>query len=108
MVTCLERADLLALLRVMFYCIFSQVWCLIGSIPGRCLLLYRSLLSLILNTGVQSSRLFRLFVLPRYSVMSGTKEPVSVTAFGMKAGFECCHFALKVFNPFSSIWTPFC
>ena len=59
--------------------ILGQVWCLIVSIPGRCLLLYRSLLSLILNTGVQSSRLSSLFVLPRYSVMSGTNELVSVT-----------------------------
>ena len=45
-VTCLERADLLALLFVMFYCAFvtfpcgilGQVWCLIVLIPDLCLL----------------------------------------------------------------------
>ena len=43
-----ERADLLALLYVMFYCVFvtfpcgvlGQVWCLIVSIPDLCLLSY--------------------------------------------------------------------
>ena len=47
-VTCLERADLLALLYVMFYCVIitfpcgvlGQVWCLIVSIPDLCLLSY--------------------------------------------------------------------
>ena len=47
-VTCWERADLLALLYVMFYCVFvtvlcgvlGQVWCLIVSIPYLCLLSY--------------------------------------------------------------------
>ena len=47
-VTCWERADLLALLYVMFYCIFvtfpcdalGQVWCMIVSIPDFCLLSY--------------------------------------------------------------------
>ena len=46
MVTCLERVDLLALLYVMFYCVFvtfpcadlGQVWCLFVSIPDLCLL----------------------------------------------------------------------
>ena len=41
-----ERADLLALLFMIFYCVFvtvpygiqGQVWCLIVSIPDRCLL----------------------------------------------------------------------
>ena len=41
-VTCWARADLLALLCVMFYCVFvtfpcgvlGQVWCLIVSIPA--------------------------------------------------------------------------
>ena len=55
-VTCWERADLLAFLYVMFYCVFvvfilfdlnkicamsyvlGQVWCLIVSIPDLCLL----------------------------------------------------------------------
>ena len=45
-VTCLERADLLALLCVMFYCVFvtfpcgvmGQVWCFIVSISDLCLL----------------------------------------------------------------------
>ena len=44
--TCLEKAALLALLYVMFYCVFSlshvvfgQV-CLVVSIPVRCLLSY--------------------------------------------------------------------
>ena len=45
LVTCLERADLLALLHVMFSCIFvtfpygvlGQVWYLIVSIPDLCL-----------------------------------------------------------------------
>ena len=49
-VTCLERADLLALMCVMFYCVFvsfsccvlGQVWCLIGSIPDLCILSYFS------------------------------------------------------------------
>ena len=44
-VTCWERADLLALLYVMFSCVFvtfpcgvlCQVWCLIISIPDLCL-----------------------------------------------------------------------
>ena len=48
MVTCWERADLLALLCVMFYCVFvtfpcvvlGQVKCLIVSIPDLCLLSY--------------------------------------------------------------------
>ena len=43
-----ERADLLALLYVMFYCVFvtfpcgflGQVWCLIVSISDLCLLSY--------------------------------------------------------------------
>ena len=47
-VTCWERADVLALLYVMFYCVFGtfprgvlgQVWCLIVSIPDLCLLSY--------------------------------------------------------------------
>ena len=47
-VTCWERADLLALLYVMFYCVFvtfpcgvlGQVLCLIVSIPDLCLLSY--------------------------------------------------------------------
>ena len=42
------RADLLALLYVMFYFVFvtfpcgvlGQVWCLIVSIPGLCLIFY--------------------------------------------------------------------
>ena len=45
MITSWEMADLLALLYVMFYCVFvtfpcgvlGQVWCLIVSIPGLCL-----------------------------------------------------------------------
>ena len=45
-VTCWERADLLALLFVMYYCVFvtlpcavlGQVWCLIVSIHDLCLL----------------------------------------------------------------------
>ena len=47
-VTCWERADLLALMFVTFYCvfvvfpcgIFGRVWCLIVSIPDLCLLCY--------------------------------------------------------------------
>ena len=47
-VTCWERADLLALLCVMFYCVFvtfqcrvlGQVWCLIVLISDLCLLSY--------------------------------------------------------------------
>ena len=47
-VTCWERAGLLALLCVMFYCVFvtfpcgvlGQVWYLIVSIPDLCLLTY--------------------------------------------------------------------
>ena len=47
-VTCWERADLLALLYVKFYCVFvtfpcgilGQVWCLIVSIPDLCFLSY--------------------------------------------------------------------
>ena len=47
-VTCLERANLMALLYVMFSCIFvtfscgvlGQVWYLIVSIPDLCLLIY--------------------------------------------------------------------
>ena len=47
-ITCWERADLLALLCVMFSCVFvtspysvlGQVWYLILSIPDRCLLRY--------------------------------------------------------------------
>ena len=47
-VTCWERADLLALLYVMFYCVFvtlsccvpGQVLCLIISISDLCLLSY--------------------------------------------------------------------
>ena len=47
-ITCWERVDLLALLYVMFYCVFvifpcgvlGQVWCLILSIPDLCLLSY--------------------------------------------------------------------
>ena len=42
-VTCWERDDLLALVYVMFYCVFSlfyEVWHLIVSIPDICLLLY--------------------------------------------------------------------
>ena len=47
-VTCWEKADLLARLRVMFSCVFvpfpyvvmGQVWLLIVSIPDRCLLPY--------------------------------------------------------------------
>ena len=45
-VTCLERADLLALLCVAFTCgyvtcpysVLGQVWCLIVSIPDLCIL----------------------------------------------------------------------
>ena len=48
MVTCWERADLLAFLCVMFYCgfvsfpcgVLGQVWCLIVSISDLCLLSY--------------------------------------------------------------------
>ena len=44
--SCWEMADLLALLYVMFYCVFvtfpcgvlGQAWCLIVSIPDLCLL----------------------------------------------------------------------
>ena len=47
-VICWERADLLVLLCVMFYCafvtfrcgVFGQLWCLIVSIPHLCLLSY--------------------------------------------------------------------
>ena len=47
-VTCWEKADLLALLSVMIYCDFvtfpcgvlGQVWCLIVSISDLCLLSY--------------------------------------------------------------------
>ena len=47
-VTCWERADLLAILYVMFYCVFvtfpfgvlGLVWYLIVSIPDLCLLPY--------------------------------------------------------------------
>ena len=47
-VTCMERAILLALLYVMFSCVFvtflrgvlGQVWYLIVSIPDRCLLTF--------------------------------------------------------------------
>ena len=47
-VTCWERADLLALLCVMFSCVLffifpgvlGQVWYLIVSVPDRCLLPY--------------------------------------------------------------------
>ena len=47
-VTCWERADPLALLYAMFYCVFvtcpcdflGQVWCLIVSTPNLCLLSY--------------------------------------------------------------------
>ena len=47
-VTCWERGNLLALLYVMFYCVFcyfpcgvlGQVWLLITSIPDLCLLTY--------------------------------------------------------------------
>ena len=50
-VTCREWADLLALLYVMFYCVFvtfpcgvlGHVWCLIVSIPDLCLLSYFAL-----------------------------------------------------------------
>ena len=46
--TCWERADLLALLYVVFFCVFvalpygvlGQVWYLIVSIPDNCLLPY--------------------------------------------------------------------
>ena len=48
MVTCWEGADILALLYVMFYCVFDtfpwgvlgRVWCLVVSIPDLCLLTY--------------------------------------------------------------------
>ena len=47
-VTCWERAYLLVLLCVIFFCVFDnfpsgvldQVWCLIVSIPDLCLLTY--------------------------------------------------------------------
>ena len=47
-VTCWERAELLDLLYVMFYCVFvtfpcgilGQVWCMIASNPDICLLSY--------------------------------------------------------------------
>ena len=47
-ITCLESADLFALLYVMFDCafvtfsfgVFGQLWCLIVSIPDLCLLSY--------------------------------------------------------------------
>ena len=47
-VTCWERVDLLALLFVMFHCVFvtypcgvpGQVWCLFISISGLCILSY--------------------------------------------------------------------
>ena len=47
-VTCLKRADLSALLYMMFYCVYvtfpcsvlGLVWCLMVSIPGRCHLSY--------------------------------------------------------------------
>ena len=49
-VTCWERDNLLALLYVMFFCVFvtfscgvlGQVWYLIVSIPDLCLLIYFS------------------------------------------------------------------
>ena len=48
MVNCWERADLLALLYVMFYCVFvtfpfgvlGQVWWMVVLIPDLCLLSY--------------------------------------------------------------------
>ena len=47
-VTCWEGADLLAILCVVFYCVFvafscgvlGWVWCLVLSFPDLCLLLY--------------------------------------------------------------------
>ena len=47
-VTCYEGADILALLYVMFCCVFvtfpcgvlGRVWCLIVSVPDLCLLTY--------------------------------------------------------------------
>ena len=58
MVTCLERADLMALLCVMFSCVFvafpygvlGQVWYLIVLIPDLCLLPYFNNMVLILYT----------------------------------------------------------
>ena len=54
-VTCWERADVLALLYVIFYCVFvtfpchvlGQVWYLIVLIPDLCLFTYMRCLSLI-------------------------------------------------------------
>ena len=47
-VACWDRADLLALLYVLFYCVFvtfpcgvlGQVWWLVASVPDLCLLSY--------------------------------------------------------------------
>ena len=53
MITCLERADLLALLYVIFYCFVTfpcgalgQVGCLIVSIADLCLLSYFGMVSM--------------------------------------------------------------
>ena len=62
--TCLERANLLALLCVMFYCVFvtfpcgvlGQVWYLIVSIPDLCLLPFSKRLYSILKLFFSDAR----------------------------------------------------
>ena len=64
-ITCWERADLVALIRVMFYCVFvtfpygvlGQVWYLIVTIPDICLLFC---LTLNQSIGFLKKNIFRL------------------------------------------------
>ena len=61
-VTCWERADLMALLYVMFSCVFvtfpygvlGQVWCLIVLIPDLCLLSYYYIITIKLYNRINS------------------------------------------------------
>ena len=61
-VTCWKRADLLALLYAMFYCVIVtfpcgvlvQIWCLIASIPDLCLLSYFELYHRALRDAIMS------------------------------------------------------
>ena len=76
-VTCWERADLLALLCVMFYCVFvaspcgvlDQVWCLIVSIPDflpSFLLLFSSTCSFRLNNESEKKLMVKTHLLKRH------------------------------------------
>ena len=79
-VTCWERAGLLALLYVMFYCVFvtfpcgvlGQVWYLIASIPDLCPLTYHVVSTVLQNRTEQNRTLLK--IMPLRPLTGGVRD----------------------------------